>query len=288
MNQELLKRLKKIIKEMSVNSLKSVYPEKLLEWLDISQNELVSFINELYEERLITYKYRFKCRCGNSCVAYLRKLQREPYVCKACEAIYTLEKVSSIGTLVYELEKRAILDFETNNIDFKNESLKSARIIYMENPQHTEKNKEKRKMEIFLGSSSEAVSDMEDIGYQLEQLGNKALLWNAAGEKIFPANENTIDNLIAITKRVEAAVFIFNADDKVWHHNSLKQSKSVRDNVLFEYGLFCGALGKSRVCFVCKKRPDLASDLLGITYIDGDEGDLTVKRKLRDWLESIR
>ena len=29
--------------------------------------------------------------------------------------------------------------------------------------------------------------------------------------------------------------FIFNADDKIQHHNSLKESKTVRDKVLFEY-----------------------------------------------------
>lgn len=286
MNQELLKRLQETIKEMSVNSLGCIYPEQLLDWLNTPQVELKQFIDDLYGERLICYKYKFKCRCGNYCTAYLRKLQKEPYYCKNCEVVYDIGKIKEMGTLVYELEKSDILDFEAERVDFKRESLKSARIVYLDTPQQVE-NKGEKRMEIFLGSSSEAISDMEDIGYQLEQLGNKALLWNSAGENIFPPNENTIDSLISITKRVQAAVFIFNADDKVWHHNSLKESKTVRDNVLFEYGLFCGALAKSRVCFVCKNKPTLASDLSGLTYIDGNSGEITVKRKLKDWIKAM-
>lgn len=78
-----------------------------------------------------------------------------------------------------------------------------------------------------------------------------------SGENIFPLNQNTIDSLIAITQRVDAAIFIFNEDDKVWHHQSLKSTKTVRDNVLLEYGLFCGSLKKSKVCFICKGSPKL-------------------------------
>ena len=63
----------------------------------------------------------------------------------------------------------------------------------------------------------------------------KPLLWNSAGDNIFSPNKTTIDSLIEITKRVQAAIFIFNADDKIWHHNSLKESKTVRDKALFEY-----------------------------------------------------
>lgn len=63
-------------------------------------------------------------------------------------------------------------------------------------------------MEIFIGSSSEAAKFMEDIAVKLESLGHKPLLWSDVGKGIFPANSNTIDALIAITERVDAAVFI--------------------------------------------------------------------------------
>lgn len=286
MKQELLQRLQMTIREMSVNTLTSIYPEQLLQWLNTPKTELKQFVNELYSERLITYKYRFQCHCGSNCTAYLRKIQKEPYVCKDCNKIYDIDMIKEKGTLIYELDKKDILNYAYVNIDFKEESLKSAKVVYFDSSQSKDSG-DKKIMEIFLGSSSEAIKDMENIGYKLEGLGKKPLLWNEAGAGIFAPNSNTIDSLIEITKRVEAAVFIFNADDKTWHHNSMKENKTVRDNVLFEYGLFCGALGKSKVCFVCKGKPTLASDLSGITYIDGDLGDITIKRKLEDWLKAM-
>lgn len=66
-----------------------------------------------------------------------------------------------------------------------------------------------------------------------------------------------------------------------------RTSNAVRDNVLFEYGLFMGALGKERVCFVCKDQPKVASDLKGITYIDGNESLTKIKLKLKDWVNAI-
>lgn len=287
MNQELLTKLQNVIKEMSVNSLGSIGPEQLMECLDASQAELKTFVEELANERLLTYKYRFKCKCGNTCTAYLKKLQRNPYVCFECESEYDMEKVKESASLLYELEKKDILTYDREGeVDFKRESLKNVRIIHLDMSANDE-SEEIRKMNIFLGSSTEAISDMENIGYHLEQLGNTVLAWNMAGVNIFPPNTSTLDCLIDITKKVDAAVFIFSADDKVWHHNTLKECQKVRDNVLFEYGLFCGALGKTKVCFVCKNSPDLASDLSGITYIDGNSGDITIKRKLKDWIGAM-
>ena len=286
MNQQLLSRLQILIKDVSVNSLTSVYPEQMVEFLQTPQGDVKQLVDELFLERMLTYKYRFQCLCGNTCTAYLKKIQREPYTCKECERQYAMDFIKQKGTLLYELDKTEIMSYGSENVDFKEEALKSAKVVYLENIQAKE-NEEKQKMEIFLGSSSEAMQDMKDIGYLLEQLGKAPLLWSDAGKGIFVPNENTIDSLIKVTKRVQAAVFIFSADDKVWHHNSLKEGTTVRDNVLFEYGLFCGALGKSKVCFICKGNPQLASDLDGITYINGDAGALTVEKKLKDWLSAM-
>lgn len=286
MNQHLLKRLQVIIEDMSVNSLTSIYPEQMVELLEAPRGDVKQLVDDMFLERMLAYKYRIQCQCGNVCTAYLRKLQREPYVCKECNREYKLDYVKQKGTLLYELDKKEILNFGNETINFKQESLQSTKVVYLENAQ-IKSREDSIPMEIFLGSSSEAVDDMVKIGYQLEQLGKTALPWNIAGKGIFPPNQNTIDSLIDITKRVQAAVFIFNADDMIWHHNSLKESKKVRDNVLFEYGLFCGALGKEKVCFVCKGNPSLASDLNGVTYINGDEKDITIRMKLQDWLNAM-
>lgn len=143
-------------------------------------------------------------------------------------------------------------------------------------------------MKIFLGSSSESKEFMEEIALKLQELGHDTLMWTDTGKGIFAPGTNTIDALIEITKKVDAAVFVFNADDKIWNSNSaLEGATTVRDNVLFEYGLFTGALGKKKVCFICKNRPSIATDLKGITYIDGDQKSLIIKNKLKDWINAM-
>lgn len=174
-----------------------------------------------------------------------------------------------------------MLELENGNVDFKILPDIKGKVVSITKKQ--EERQEQKVMEIFMGSSSEAKDYMEEIGAKIEELEAKPLLWNATGKGIFIPGTNTIDSLIAISKRVQAAVFIFNADDKIWNDKSaLESSDTVRDNVLFEYGLFMGALSKENVCFVCKGKPKLASDLKGITYIDGDLGDIQVKLKLKD------
>ena len=285
MNQKLLEKLQLIIRDKSVNTLENVYPDQLIECLDVSQNEVKQLVNDLYAERLLEYKYRIQCLCGNVCTVRAHKLQREPYICQECGEKHTVDEIKAKGILLYELDKKQILDYGKEEINFKEESLRDLNVVYLEEKKQAQR--KEKSMEIFLGSSSEAVSDMVDIGYTLEKLDQHPLSWNEKGEGIFPANSNTIDSLIEISKRVQAAVFIFNETDKVWHHNALKSCKKVRDNVLFEYGLFCGALGKSRVCFVCKGNPVLASDLNGVTYIDGDAGKYSVQKQLEDWLSAM-
>lgn len=187
-------------------------------------------------------------------------------------------------SILYEIDREALLELE-ENIDFKiaSESKITDKVVPIS------KVREARTMEIFMGSSSEAMEYMEKIAVQLENLQVKPLLWNATGKGIFIPGVNTIDSLIAIAERVDAAVFIFNADDRTWNNKSaLESTDAVRDNVLFEYGLFMGKLGKNKVCFICKGNPKVASDLKGITYINGDEGEYNVKAKIRDWLEAMK
>lgn len=78
MNQKLLQKLKLTIKSQSVNSLGTVYPEDLMSWLNVSAEELNSFVYDLYEERVLAFKYRFVCECGEQCTAYGHKLEFEP------------------------------------------------------------------------------------------------------------------------------------------------------------------------------------------------------------------
>lgn len=284
MKENLISKLKNHIKSQSVNSLVGIYPEELLEKLQVTQFELKDLVDYLHEERIITYKYIFQCKCGELCTAYEHKLIREDGMyCPVCGKFFTLEEIYLKSQMLYQIDKKSLMEFGKVNVDFKVVPISSKTTVLK-----IKKRAGNSMKEIFIGSSTEASGFMDEIAVKLEELGETPLLWNESGKGIFVPGTNTIDALIEITKRVKAAIFIFNADDVVWNSKSaLESNDKVRDNVLFEYGLFVGALEKKNVCFVCKGRPQLASDLKGITYIDGDEKTTQVKLKLRDWLSVV-
>ena len=285
MRKDLVKKLQNKVRGLPVNRLGNIYSDDIAEWLGITKKEIKTLIEGLYNCRVILYKFVFKCECGEICTVYENRLNRDRnYVCDICGRKYSIDQITEKMSILYEIDREALLELE-ENIDFKiaSESKITDKVVPIS------KVREARTMEIFMGSSSEAMEYMEKIAVQLENLQVKPLLWNATGKGIFIPGVKTIDSLIAIAERVDAAVFIFNADDRTWNNKSaLESTDAVRDNVLFEYGLFMGKLGKNKVCFICKGNPKVASDLKGITYINGDEGEYNVKAKIRDWLEAMK
>lgn len=283
MNEELLRHLKQKISRMPCNGLRRVYPYQLKEWIGATDTETKAFVESASKEGIIRIKFDFICDCGNANTAYYRSLKLlGGFICKFCEKKYSEADIVNRGEILYELDKSAIMEYQKEVTDFKENYCDDRNVICMPTK------KEKNKMEIFMGSSSESADFMENIAVKLEALGHKPLLWSDVGKGIFPANSNTIDALIAITERVDAAVFIFSADDKTWNDKfAIGETKGVRDNVLLEYGLFVGALGKGKVCFVIKDYPKEVTDLKGIIYIDGNQGENTIKSNLRDWLDEM-
>lgn len=120
------------------------------------------------------------------------------------------------------------------------------------------------KPRIFIGSSRESLSIADAIHENLD-FDAEVTIWRSG---TFNLSSNTLDDLISTSKRVDFSVFIFSPDDLLTMRSIDKNV--VRDNVLFELGLFIGAIGKER-CFIIRPRGvDLhfPSDLLGITPTD--------------------
>ena len=115
---------------------------------------------------------------------------------------------------------------------------------------------------IFIASSKEALRFAEAVNIRLETIG-KIKLWDNA----FELSSVTITKLIEKTKNNDYAVFVFhNDDDLLLRENNYS---SVRDNVLFELGLFIGKLGLEN-CFVLAPKNfegkfRLPTDLSGIS-----------------------
>ncbi|GGW85058.1 TIR domain-containing protein [Alteromonas halophila] len=123
-----------------------------------------------------------------------------------------------------------------------------------------------RKPRIFVASSAESLPIAEAVNVNLDHEFEVTIWKNGT----FKLSSSTIDDLVDKSSAVDFALFIFAADDIVSIRNSKKHV--VRDNVIFEMGLFVGAIGKSR-SFILKPRDvemHLPTDLLGVTPADYD------------------
>jgi len=117
------------------------------------------------------------------------------------------------------------------------------------------------KPRIFVGSSVEGLN----VAYAIQQnLAHDAetTLWD---QGVFELSRTTIESLDNILDSIDFGIFVFSPDDVTIMRG--KKSLSIRDNVLFELGLFIGKLSRDRVFFIIPVKPDLhiPTDLLGVT-----------------------
>jgi hypothetical protein len=140
-------------------------------------------------------------------------------------------------------------------------------------------------MRIFLGSSSECMDELRLIESWLQSAGAETLPWDKPG--LFMPGNNTFQTLVEITTYVDAAVFIFGDEDKVWYRgDALSQP---RDNVLIEYGLFAGALGAKRAIICEKPSTKTATDLNGITTVRlNKNNDASNRITVTHWVEKLQ
>lgn len=131
-----------------------------------------------------------------------------------------------------------------------------------------------RKPRLFIASSVESLPIAEAVNINLDH-DFEVTIWKNG---TFKLSSSTIEDLVEKSSTVDFALFIFAPDDITTIKN--RTENVVRDNVIFEMGLFVGAIGKSR-SFVLKPRDvdmHLPTDLLGVTPADfganRSDGDL--------------
>lgn len=114
------------------------------------------------------------------------------------------------------------------------------------------------KKRIFIGSSSESIYVAKKIASGLKGIA-EITLWTDA----FEFGKSNYQNLISQIAFYDYAILVATADDVVTSRKT--KFDSARDNVLFEFGLFAGGLGKEKAFYVIEKGIKIPSDLLGIT-----------------------
>lgn len=148
-----------------------------------------------------------------------------------------------------------------------------AQIKVMVTTQAPERPKPAQKPRLFIGSSAEGHDIAEKIQEGLEH-SVESTIWS---QGVFGLSAGNLESLVAATKNFDCAVLVLTPDDLKIKRDDTKNTP--RDNVLFELGLFMGALGRSCTYIVyCRdEKLDLPTDLAGVTaatYAKRSDGNL--------------
>jgi predicted nucleotide-binding protein len=113
----------------------------------------------------------------------------------------------------------------------------------------------------FIGSSVKGLDLARAIQQELHD-DIECTVWN---QGIFQPGKTPIEDLIRAVNEHDFAIFVFLPEDVVTIRD--RTFEAVRDNVVFELGLFIGKLGRDRNIFVMPEGEEnvrIASDLAGI------------------------
>ena len=146
------------------------------------------------------------------------------------------------------------------------------------------------KPRIFLGSSGKQRELLQALTRGLEDVA-RVEPWTTS----FNPGTTTLERLLELAHEVDFAAFVFARDDWTTANGSASPAPeagqaSPRDNVVFEAGLFGGALGMRRTFILHANGAKLPTDLLGLTTIwYGEETAteiLAINQQLRRAIES--
>lgn len=153
------------------------------------------------------------------------------------------------------------------------------------------------KPSIFIGSSTEALPIAELVEQELSKHFD-AKLWK---DHLFELGEDTLNSLLIFMQCYDFAVLVVTDDDTAIVRK--KKSGTPRDNVIYELGLFTGALGRRRTFAVVshksvklngkKASPKLPSDILGantahISDMPMEKLKSHIHKDLKDLVETIQ
>jgi Predicted nucleotide-binding protein containing TIR-like domain len=141
------------------------------------------------------------------------------------------------------------------------------------------------KPKVFIGSSTKALEVAEAAQRELSR-DCEPVLWS---QGVFRDTNVPIEDLMNAVSQFDFAVFVFFPEDYVEVRGV--RELSVRDNVLFELGLFLGKLGRQRNFFVAPDKSGtfhLPSDLSGITPATYDAGASSLQAAIGTALYQVK
>jgi O-acetyl-ADP-ribose deacetylase (regulator of RNase III) len=139
---------------------------------------------------------------------------------------------------------------------------------------------------VFIGSSTKSIEVARQVRSHLADVA-EVTVWD---EDVFPPSETFIASLVKATQKYDFAVLVLGGDDQLQAPNGVRLVP--RDNVVFEFGLFMGCLGRSR-CFAVYDKDDpvkIPSDLAGVSLggFHGQRSDGNLKAAVGTVCQTIR
>lgn len=141
----------------------------------------------------------------------------------------------------------------------------------MTNAQHS--------VQVFIGSSTEGLKIARVLQSELESVtGCTVRRWDIG---TFAPGSLTLEALLEEAKAVDFAILVATGEDTITFRGT--QAPVARDNIIFEFGLFLGALGRDRVYLLSVGEVKLPSDLSGLTrLIYKERPDGSIRAGLND------
>lgn len=133
---------------------------------------------------------------------------------------------------------------------------------------------------LFIGSSTESLKIAYAAQENLERVA-EVTVWD---QGVFELSKYTLDSLVETMDVTDFGLFVFAPDDVVKMRGH--EMAVARDNIVFEFGLFVGRLGKDRTFIILPRGAEagvhLPTDLLGITpaLYDADRTDGNLRAAL--------
>lgn len=139
---------------------------------------------------------------------------------------------------------------------------------------------------LFIGSSTESKKVALAVKKAMDRVA-ETVLWTHGN--VFEPGKFTLESLEEQSRRSDFAVMVFAPDDVIFCRG--KRQAGPRDNVIFELGLFMGALDRKRAFVVAPrgKKLKIPTDILGtnfVTYSAG--GGKTLEQSLDDACATMR
>ena len=145
---------------------------------------------------------------------------------------------------------------------------------------------------VFIGSSTEGLPIAYALQNNLER-DAEVTVWE---QNVFKPSQYILESLLKQLESTDFGIFVFSPDDLVRIRG--QEQAAVRDNVIFEFGLFVGHLGRQSSVMLLPKGETLRmpSDLLGVNVLKFDstreDGNLEAavgpaSNKIRTLLASV-